>query len=270
MCYDIGNTTIFKERMEIMLDKLIEVSNNEILFQQELQKIKKGIEDSKRPIVRLKNLMKKVDSWCEKQKEKETLTNGKDFELLPINHFCMYELNRYFKNINSCISQREKELCCIAYTKQLNPVMKKKLNEEFISKCYTVMEKGFGKSKFQKIDYLTFEFVSIINKLLLGLNLNIIERLINTKPLILLSPFGSEDYMVLNLNIVFLQQRKCIDILHMCEDLVNDLTENVLHIFLPNCFISDLHQLKEIYKANDDENLNSFMGYLKTLIRFSH
>lgn len=240
-----------------MVKKLVNVSNNELLFKNELRKIQNEIEKSARPKVRLKNLRKKVNTYC--KDNPTTLYQSEKYQIISSDNFCMYEMQRYFQILTQYLDRKEQTLCMLLCRNTLAAEEQQEINEQFIQGTFTFFEEGFGDTEFHKDNHLNFKSVKFLSIILDTLNLDIVEQLSTLKPLIVLT--SSDIHQILpNLNMIVLPEATLTFPVGVKNTLINHLTENTLCLFLYNCFHWDIQKLYEIYNASDTEELKKKLG----------
>lgn len=240
-----------------MVKKLATVSNNELLFKNELRKVQNEIEKSARPKVRLKNLREKVNIYC--KNNYTTLCKSEKYQIISSDNFCMYEMQRYFQILTQYLNRKEQTLCMRLCRNTLTAEEKQEINEQFIQGAFTFFEEGFGDSEFPKNDHLNFKSVKFLSIILDTLNLDIVEQLSTLKPLITLT--SSDIHQILpNLNMIVLPETALTFQVYVKNTLINYLTENSLCLFLYNCFHLDVQKLCEIYNVSDTEELKKKLG----------
>ena len=235
-----------------MVKKLVNVSNNELLFKNELRKIQNEIEKSSRPKVRLKNLRKKVNTYC--KDNPTTLYQSEKYQIISSDNFCMYEMQRYFQILTQYLDKKEQTLCMLLCRNTLAEEEQQEINEQFIQGTFTFFEEGFRDTEFPKDNHLNFKSVKFLSIILDTLNLDIVEQLSTLKPLIVLT--SSDIHQILpNLNMIVLPETALTYPFGTQKTLINHLTENVLCLFLYNCFHWDIQKLYEMYNVSDTEEL---------------
>lgn len=241
------------------VDELVNVSNDEELFKQELQKIKKQLQESPNLNKETKLFVNNLNKYCLKYKEE---FSDKDAYILPIDNYCMFVLNNAFDYIKTQSKTSEevfKERCGLRNT----PKHYKDLyNNDYISAILESMDLSFwGEEcfKFNKLENI--HYYDTFKNFITNFDLNIINELIGIKPTIFI---GENHYIKnspltdLGLGIAMINsyvEPPRVDFL--VEKLVHDCMNILLKLTFEN---KDMLYFYNKYELETEYELDKFIG----------
>lgn len=262
------------------VDQLVNFSNDELKFHNELLKIKDNIESNENSYKEAKLLVRNINNFCKKEIEKSKINNS-NFILFNTNNFSMFLLQRLLEKVTNESEFYEESVKRLTRVKKLDKTISDKIKERYTKNILASLENCFVNSteyKFELMDKEDVDLIIMLGGILDFLNLDIINKIIGNKPMVFIGRQGTKSSVLTMLNILIINAEQSLayledgslDIITNIEMIANNLTEIAMHILLNNILSdSDINYLCKTYDISADNIQMEIGGQIANAL-FNH